>query len=278
MGVRILPGAYIKMKIIFWSEFPSKVAWSEVKKLFKKHGLNAEIYVACKNIREFKKWKKRISSRNIDVGAWPVLRKKQGYWFSGFSRKKNIDKLKEFSGYKVKIDLELPFPSWTYSDWRAFFYFLGMFFKKGKNNLYLKKTITELSKKSKIIINEFPFNKFALERCGIFYNTKGKKDITKNIMFYTTLSCKIFRPFLKYYLKKFAKKLLRENKNVTFSIGLIGKGILKKERTYDNIKQFKEDLDFIKTLGAKGVAIYSIDAIMNLENPEEWISLISRYQ
>ncbi|MBU2496677.1 MAG: hypothetical protein KJ767_01300 [Nanoarchaeota archaeon] len=260
------------MKIIFWSEFPNKINWKKVKELFSKYNLKADIYVACKNLSEYKKWKNKISCKNIEVGAWPVLSKKHGYWFSGFTSKKDIDKLNSFSGEKIKIDLEIPFPSWKYSDSKMFLYIL-QFFKKGKNNKYLEKTITRLSKTSKILVNEFPFPKFLLKNTGTHYNINDK--IEKNIMLYTTITNKFFKPILKPYLQNYARKAVKENKNVTFSIGLIGKGILQNEGIYKDIDEFKNDLDFMKTLKSKSVAIYSIDAIM--KKPEEWINLISKY-
>ena len=259
------------MKIIFWSEFPEKVNWQKAKKLFKKYNLKADVYVASKSVQEYKNYKKKISCKNIQVGAWPILSKKHGYWFSGFSRKKDIDKLNAYSGQKIKIDLEVPFPSWKYSNARLFYY-LFQFFRKAKNNEYLKKTITRLSQKNKIIVNEFPFPKFLLKNTGTYYDCK--KNVEKNIMLYTTITT-FFKPLIKEYLKWYAKSVSK-NQRISFSIGLIGKGILKNEGTYKSIDEFKQDLDFIKSLKTKSIAIYSIDAIM--KKPEEWISLISRYQ
>ncbi|OYT41616.1 hypothetical protein B6U80_01005 [Candidatus Pacearchaeota archaeon ex4484_26] len=263
------------MKIILWSEFPRRVNWKKVKALFSKHKLRAEIYVACKNLFEFKKWKRKISYKNIRVGAWPILSKQEGYWFSGFSSKRSIDKLKEFSGQKLKIDLEVPFSKWQYSDWQAFLYFLKILFRKGKNNEYLKKTIKQLSKTSEIIVNEFPFPELFLKRAGLHYSQN--KKVIKNIMLYTTIPSKVLQPFVKWNLKRFAQKAIKKDRKVTFSIGLIGKGILKTEGIYTNIKEFQKDLDFIKSLKAKAVAIYSIEAIMERDS-EKWINLISKYQ
>ncbi|HIH17768.1 MAG TPA: hypothetical protein HA218_02985, partial [Nanoarchaeota archaeon] len=63
------------------------------------------------------------------------------------------------------------------------------------------------------------------------------------------------------------------------SLGLIGTGILKREGTYQKIGELKEDIDFVKSLGMKRVAIYSIDSIMGKgREAGEWINLIAGYQ
>lgn len=263
------------MKIIFWSEFPKEVNWVKVKDLHRKYNLKSEIYVACKSLQDFRKWKKIISSKEIAVGAWPILSKKEGYWFSGFCSKKSINKLNNFSGLKVKIDLELPIPAKNYSDFNILVYFLGMLSKKAQNSEYLYKTIDKLSKKSRLIVNEFPLSKNLRENAGIFYQAK-RKNATKNIMLYSTIPSKILRPFLRYYLHNFARRAVKEG-NVMFSIGLIGTGILNTEGTYGSIEEFKRDLDFVKSFGIKAVAIYSIDSISKKTEAEEWIKLIKDY-
>ncbi len=268
------------MKVILWSEFPSSVNWREAKKLFRDSNLKAEIYVASRSKKEFFSWKNKIESSEIEVGAWPVLSKKEGYWFSGLCEKSSIDKLKQFSGLKIKIDLEPPFPSWDYNDFKFLLFSLSLILKEGKNNNYLKETIDDLSKSSTVLVNEFPLSRQVLSRSGIFYDLSKKKNIIKNIMLYSTIPNPIFRPLVKAYLRNFAKNFIARNgsKGLSFSIGLIGSGILKNENTYRDIKEFAHDLDFIKKIGCQKVAIYSIDSIMQKKNPEEWIRFIKKYQ
>lgn len=266
------------MKIIFWSEFPNRVNWQKAKQLFHKTKLKAEIYVASKSLSEYKKWEKKISSKEIKVGAWLILSKKEGYWFSGFCSKRSIDKLNAFKGQTIKIDLEPPFPSWKYSNAKMTGYLLGLVLKKAPNTEYLEKTIGKLAKTSKILVNEFPFPTFLLKRAGCFYNIKGNKNIEKNFMLYSTIQGRFFMPLVKWIQGNTAKKIIASNKNASFSIGLIGHGILKAEGTYSNINQFKNDLDFVKKLGVKRTAIYSIDAIMAKKDSDKWIKIIAKYQ
>ncbi len=269
------------MKIIFWSEFPEKVDWKIVKKLLRENKLRVEIYVACKGRKEYDGWRKRIECDEITAGAWPILSMEEGYWFSGFSEKSSIDKLKEFSGLKIKVDLEHPFPSQTYSNLNFLIYYLKLIFSRGINSEYLNQTIDELSKNSEVIVNEFPFNSKLLRNAGIHYNTTGKARMSKNIMLYSTIPGTVLKSISRAYLRNFAKNIVKANgkEGISFSLGLVGRGILRREGTYQKIEEFKEDLDFIKSLGVKRIAIYSIDSIMEKgRDAERWIRLIKRYQ
>jgi hypothetical protein len=91
------------MAIIFWSEFPEQVDWNKVNKEI---DFDTEIYAACKDRQEYLAWKKKIKNKHIKMGAWPILDKKDGYWFSGQTSKENIDKLDEFKDVDIKIDIE----------------------------------------------------------------------------------------------------------------------------------------------------------------------------
>jgi len=139
-------------RIIFWSEFPEQVNWKKTLKLI---DFKSEIYIAVKSKKEFLNYKKKIKSKNITLGAWPILPKKEGYWFSGFTSIKNIDKLKEFKGMKIKIDLEPPIPPFNYSNIKIIFWLIKMYCKKAKNKEYLRAVIYWLANNNtKILIHQ----------------------------------------------------------------------------------------------------------------------------
>jgi len=265
-------GYIIKMfkKIILWCEFPKQVDWKKAENLFKNMPL--EIYVAVKSKKEYFKWKNKTK---LELYPWPILPKSQGYWFSGFTSKKSIDKLNEFKGMKMKIDLEPPLPNWEYTTTKLILYGIKKIFQKGKNSDYLEKIINKVISKEEIIINEFPFPKWYLKRQGIYL--KIKPYLTKNLMCYTSFAGKYWRPFVRFYLKIFIKKAIKKNPNIMFSVGLIGAGILKNEKIYSSPKELKQDLEMIHKSGAKIIAIYSLEAILKRSSPEEWIKNIKDY-
>lgn len=265
-------------KIIFWCEFPKKVNWKKAEKLI---NFPCEIYVAVKSRKEYNNWKRKTKLKLL---PWPILDKKEGYWFSGFTTKKDIDKLDEYKGLDMKIDLEPPLPAWQYKTHRIFWYGFKQLFRRGRNNKYLENKIYNLAKehkletvmsRSNIIANEFPLLKWYLRRQGL--DVDAKRNITKNYMCYTSFAGPLWRPFIKHYMKIITKRIAKKNKNVMFSIGLIGPGILKTERVYKNTKFFKQDLSMINKTSVKKIAIYSLEGLLQRENPEEWLSVIRHY-
>lgn len=242
-------------EIVFWSEFPKKVNWNKAKELI---DFPTTIYIAIKSQKEFNKYKK-YKTKYINIEIWPTLDKKQGYWFSGYTSIKNIDKLKQFKG-RIKIDLEPPLPKFKFYTLKTLYWLIFYYFKKPKNYPYLIKTLDEISKKNELIINEFPLPDYCLKKLGIYYNYK-----TRNMMAYTTVLGPILRPLLRLYIKL----LIKIKKPKMCSIGLLKPGIFDKEPYYKNINQFKQDLNMIKNIPV--IAIYSLEGI--LEKPE-YLSLL----
>lgn len=268
-------------KIIFWCEFPEQVKdWKATDKLLKKIKIPVEVYTGVQSVNEYRKWKKKT---RIPMYPWPLLSRKEGYWFSGFSSKKSIDKLKQYKGIKMKIDLEPPIPPWSYTTPKIVMYAIKKIFQKGKNNDYLKKVVYDVAGKGSgvvtknvnMLINEFPLTRWYLKNQGTFIELKH--GMSKNYMCYSTFAGSFFRPIVRLYLKVFTKFAVKKNPNVMFSIGLIGTGALKKEGTYRKVKEFKEDLRMIEKSGCNEVAVYSLESVLKRSNPEEWINAINEF-
>lgn len=260
-----------------WCEFPSTVNWKQAESLLDKR---IQIYVACKSLKHFKEIQ---SKTKLKLKPWPILPKEKGYWFSGFTEREDIDLLDQYKGMEIKVDLEPPLPKWKYSTTKLIGYAIKKIFQKGKNAKYLEEKIKQLSKSSDIelveknitLINEFPLPRLYLKRQGIYI--EPTEDMHKNIMCYTTFAGPILRPLVRLYLKLIIKREIKKNPDLMCSIGLIGPGILKTEKIYKNITQFKEDLDMIKNLSVKKVAIYSLDSAMKRKDPKLWFDLIKEY-
>lgn len=257
-------------KVILWCEFPEKVDLKKLGELLNEIKLDINIYITAKNKKEFLNKKKTFSKikRIKDIGVWPVLSKKEGYWFSGFTSKKNIDKLKEFSGLKFKIDLEPPLPNFNWNNVKIIWYGIKKAFQKGPNNKYLNEVIQKL--KGDIILNEFPLPRWYLKKQGIYIKKEGAK---KNLMGYSTIAGQFFRPFLKFYYKLYSKF----SDNEMWSIGLIGSGIFNTEGTYKNSRQLKSDFEMVKDMKAKYVIVYSLEGILNRRDSKEWFEVVKEF-
>ena len=225
------------MTILYWCEFPEKCDWKKLASWIKEEKII--IYVTCRSREDYEQKKKKIQnvSKNIEVNAWPILSKEEGYWFSAFTNKRSIDTLEQYRGLKIKIDIEPPIPK-TYTLKNAFTWVIINIFKKAKNKKYFQEKIISLSKDTEIILSTFPLPKWILKRWGWIEDPK----IKYNYMYYST-----FIPSgLKWLYKHYYKWHFKTNKEDYIALGLIGPGIFKKEPIYKDIKEMKEDIHFLK--------------------------------
>ncbi len=257
-------------KITFWCEFPEEVDWKKVNELI---DFQTSVYIASNSRREFLKWKSKIKSKYISVGVWPTLSKEKGYWFSSYCSKESIDKLKEFRGINLKIDLEPPIIQGGYGFIRIItIYTKLLLFKKPKNGFYLNKIIAELSKESEIILSGLPLPKNLAKRYGDNYT---ENNVFRNSFIYSTLTPRILRPIMNIYYKYYIKRSIKNHKDkLMFAVGCIGHGIFYNEPTYNNIKEFEKDLKFLLKNKVKNVVIFDLTGIMKKQNTEEWLKII----
>ena len=246
--------------IIFWCEFPNKLDFKKLNEIT----FPCSIYFASKNKKEFLDHKKKVKNRKIKVGAWPTLSKKEGYWFSSFSSKKSIDKLKEFKEISIKIDIEPPIPNFKFSYGKFISYLLKYSFKKGENYEYLNNTIKEISKNTDIILSTYPFPNWILKNYGLNKNL----NIKFNYFLYPSMYSNFFKPYIWAYYKT-----IINNKDY-FALGLISEGIFGNEPVYNSIKEFEKDLQIFKKLNLENIVIYSIEGLLKQKNYKEWIKLL----
>ena len=271
------------MKISFWCEYPKKVDWKKVTNFLRSINLKTEVFIAVKSKKEFLNWKKKIKSKNIVLIPWPLLPKSHGYWFSGFSSKKDIKELEEFKGQKIFIDAEPPLPKFKGPLKRFVIQYINLFFHNAKNFYFLKREVVNLCKGSKVMYSEFPFPHKIFKHLGIYINATDPRfnnNLEKVLGWYTTFFGPTFRFLLKPYLRHKAKQVIRlyGSNKVSFAVGLIGGGITDIDQTYKSPKQLEEDLQNLKNLGAKKVILYSLESLMKRKNFEEWKTIIKNFK
>ncbi len=247
------------MKILIWCEFPEQVNWKKVPK-----GLN--IYVVAKSKKEYLKYKKYC------IGIWPILPKQEGYWFSGYCSKEAINKLKEFDGENIKIDIE-PKLIDSYSTsfiGKILYPLIVLSLGIPRNNKYLKKTIEDLKSKA-VIISGPALPDFILKLYGD--NIRLKPSWSRNYFLYPTLFGRSW--LLRKYEEWFIKQKIRVLKNqVMFSLGCIGKGIIGDEKTYNNLEEFKKDVSWLQSLGVKNLVIFNLEGIIQRKDSQDWLNFI----
>jgi len=98
------------MRISFFEEFPTPENLAPLRFVTWK----PKLYLACPSIKEFSEVERSLEPHKKQLGElvyWPVLKKKEGYWVSPFSRQKALQRIfqelqKEV--VPVLLDLELP--------------------------------------------------------------------------------------------------------------------------------------------------------------------------
>lgn len=244
------------MKIIFWSEFPEQVDWDKVNKEI---DFDTEIFIACRDKREFLGLKKKVRNKHISVGAWPVLDKNDGYWFSGQTSKENIDKLDEFKDIPVKLDIEPWIYHGRYGFWKSVFWLAKWVFKPGKNMAYLNDKINSLHKDS--IVSGFSLPRFLRKRVGMDMGSR------RSYICYTTLGPRLL---LLIYYRFMIKRITKDN---FFAIGLTNHGIFGNEPVYRNKEELVKDLEFMKKLWVKNIVVYSIEGIIK----RGWLDVVKNH-
>ena len=242
---------------IYWCEFPEKCNWKNIAEWTKYTRITT--YITCSSRKDFEKKRNKIKKvcPNIEINAWPTLSKEEGYWFSGFSSKKSIDKLDQYKGLKIKIDIEPPIPK-NYSIKEAYSWLIINAFRKPKNSKYLQNKILNLTKNTDIIVSTFPIPKFIQTNWGIPINNKLKY----NYMYYSSF----FNPITLFFYNIYYKYIfLNTIKPDYIAIGLIGPGIFYNEPIYKRISELKRDIKFLKQYN---LIFFNLESISN--KPKEW--------
>ncbi|MEK6848125.1 MAG: hypothetical protein AABX65_00650 [Nanoarchaeota archaeon] len=249
------------MKRVYWCEFPEKCNWKKLSTWLKHEKII--VYVACSSRKNYDLWKKKIAKYlpNSEVNAWPILPKKEGYWFSGFCTKEAIDELDQYRGLKIKIDIEPPIPQR--------YHFLSGLTWIGKhipqepdNTEYLRKKIKSLMKDTDIILSSFPLQNKILKRWGWIKEEK----IQYNYMFYSTFIPLGLKKLYKHYFKR---HFLPKHKGAYIAVGLIGSGVFGNEPIYRNVKQMKKDIQFLRKEGVETLVFFNLESIS--QRGEEWL-------
>ena len=254
--------------ITFWCEFPSKTNWKTINKI----NFKTSIYVAVESKKEFLKYKSKVQNKKIKLGAWPIIPKEEGYWFSSYSSKNSIDKLSRFKGIPIKIDLEPPIFKGNVNFKNYMTYFIKYFsLWSGKNDQYLKDRVVPL--KNQVILSTFPFPDFFLRKIGASFPNNFKK----NFFVYTSLLPFSVRPLSRIYYKWFIRNQLKKDTKTMIAVGCTGPGIFGNERPYPTINELKKDIELVNKLGVKNLVVFELSNLSNRADSKTWFNLISTY-
>ena len=233
------------MQISFFEEFPTNRNLSKLK-LVKWPTI---LYIAAKSIMEFNRIRSGIKNKKVkQIVYWPILKNKDGYWISPFSRRKALLKIfNELSEKKMPIMIDAELPT-TRNPW---LYFSEMF-----NFFRNKKLIRNFIYKHNAYVCEYcpeGRREAVLSLIGLHFKPVRFKIIK---MLYHSMH-HYTRHFIINTLKSGKKKY---NKKYIAAFGTIAKGIHRNEPIL-SYKTLKQDLQVAKKAGVNEVIIYRLGGL-----------------
>ncbi len=233
------------MQISFFEEYPTKENLEKIKYV----KFPTKLYIAAKSLKEFQKIKVK-SKRVKEKVYWPILEKKEGYWFSPFSRRKamlRIFKELKRSNVSVMIDAELPTHPYPF-----------LFFTQSHNFFRNRKLIRNfVAKRKKVYTAEyFPSSKFSesvFNFMGLSFNSKNHYPIK---MIYSSM-----HDFGETMIRREIKSAQNTyGKRLRLAFGTMGHGVLGFEPVISK-KLLRRDLAIAKDLGVKEVIIFRLGGL-----------------
>ncbi len=233
------------MQISFFEEYPTKKNLQKLK-LIK---FPTKIYLAAKSVKDFKKIK--ISSKYVKEKIyWPVLEKKEGYWFSPFTDRAALLRTINDIGKQripVMLDAELP----THPNPLLYFTQTHNFFR---NRKIIRNFVS--NRKNIYTAEYFPSSRLAeslFHFLGLSFKNENHYPIK---MIYSSMH-DFGEPYTRKLIQRSQK---RYGKRLRLALGTLGKGILGNEPQLSN-SLLKRDLFLAKELGIQEIILFRLGGL-----------------
>ncbi|MBL7051613.1 MAG: hypothetical protein ISS01_00830 [Nanoarchaeota archaeon] len=253
------------MIISFYEEFPKKSNLDKIKLIT----FPTKLFIAASTLNEFQDLEKKINQdypqqkKYIkEIAYWPILKKKEGYWFSAFTQRKALKRtIKELEGKDVPLmwDAELP----THQN---FFLYFTQFFNFLSNRKLINKFIK--SHKKVYVAEYFFVNNWMSPLFRLLcLNFPPSYNISPMRMAYSSL-----HDFGNYLMEKEITKGKEEfGDNFIMGYGTLCVGILGWEKPI-SLELLKRDLDLAQKHNLKEVTLFRLGGLN-----KEYLKLIKNY-
>lgn len=256
------------MRINFFEEFPSE----DVLALARYMESGALLYIAAPGMERFKVWVEIAKRYNdaIDFAYWPVLRRRDGYWFSPFANIEAMQKScqeikKEGKDLKILWDAEIPILR------------PGLILKgipKFKRNKRLMLDMAEELSRSGVKIHtaEYPWPRGIMSLVGKIAAHPSK--VEKRIGMYYSSLIKARDPHVWFSIYQ---EWIEKGNPWGVALGLIDTGILGVERLLSP-DELRHDLELVRQYGFEEVTIFRLSGLKNkayreiLYEKSDWLS------
>ncbi|HLD79312.1 MAG TPA: hypothetical protein VJA18_02025 [Candidatus Nanoarchaeia archaeon] len=233
------------MLISFFEEFPIEENLAKLKLV----SWPTKIYIAADSLQQFKAVTSvvRHNQNLLEAVYWPILKKKEGYWISPFSKQSALQHLfDELEHKKVPVMLDLELPT-TRNPWLYLTEFLN--FKKDKKLIHS----FVCNHPGETYLCEYYAKPKLLELLGLHYQNKQSKVMK---MFYNSVhhfDQQSLRNQLQQGLQQFGDRFI-------VGYGTIAIGIGGNEPLL-SAEQLEKDLHLAQEVGVKEVVLFRLGGL-----------------
>lgn len=233
------------MLISFFEEFPTEDTLVKLKLV----SWPTKLYVAANNLQQFRAVTSviRHNKNLLEAVYWPILKKREGYWISPFSKQSALHQLFEELEYKkisVMLDLELP------TTQNPLLY-LTQFFHFQKDKKLIHSFVC--NHPGETYLCEYSAPEKSLQRLGLHYASKRSKVM------------KMLYHSVHYYSEEKLKFEMQEGlrkygDNYIVGFGTIAVGVGGNEPILSP-EQLEKDLQIAQEVGVKEVVLFRLGGL-----------------
>src|SRR3989338_7618678 len=233
------------MIISFFEEFPTEDILAKLKLV----SWPTKLYVAANSLRQFRAFTSviRHNKNLLEAVYWPILKKKEGYWISPFSKQSALQQLfEELENKKIPVMLDLELPT-TRNPW---LYLTELFhFRKDKKLIHS----FVCNHPGETYLCEYSAPEKSLKRLGLHY-ASNKSKVMK-MMYY---SVHYYSPEkLRFELQKGLQKF---DDRYIVGYGTIALGVGGNEPPLSP-KQLEKDLQIAKEVSVQEVVLFRLGGL-----------------
>lgn len=252
------------MEINFFEEYPTEENLSKLQPV----DFKTRVYLGFENAKDFVKTKHEIESHfkgRIQVGYWPLLKLREGYWLSAFSKNAAIKRVVaelERKGEKFSVVWDAEFPLLEKK------LFVSEFLNMFSNRKLINTALTKSYSSHPVVVAEFPrsrMNNFLAELGGVTFPFTSYHRLD---MLYTSM---MKTENKENYMKQIIRGNLGKYKNYSVGLGLLerGEGDLSPLLTPDELER---DLKIAKQERVKEIVLYRLGGLN-----KEYLKVLKKY-
>ena len=233
------------MLISFFEEFPTEPTLAKLKLV----SWPTKLYVAANTVQQFRAVTSviRHNQNLLEAVYWPILKKKEGYWISPFSRQSALQRLfDELEHRKIPVMLDLELPT-TQNPWL----YLTEFFHFQKDKKLIHSFVC--NHPGETYLCEYSAPGKSLQRLGLHYSNDRSKVMKMLYHSVHYFSEEKLKAELQRGLQEFSDRYI-------VGYGTIALGINGNEPLLSP-EQLEKDLQIAKEVGIQEVVLFRLGGL-----------------